>query len=75
MDNHIFIILKEYYNKNNKLPEDGRLLVATNVIKKGDLVDYVLKTTEKIVKINYTYYENSKNEKKFISSSFCLTKK
>lgn len=74
MDKDIFIMLKNYYNKNNKLPPDNRMLVIKNFIKKGDLLDYVLETKNKKVKVTYTYYENSKDEKKFIHSTLLLNR-
>ena len=50
----------------------GRHFTLNNIIKKGDLIDYYIEKLNDSIKINYTYYEKSKNEDKFIINSIVL---
>lgn len=74
MDKHIFIILQKFYNKNRSLPPDGKMLVAKNIVKYGDLLDYYIETKNSNVKVTYNYYEDSTQENNYISSHFTLIK-
>ena len=67
-------VLVNYYKKNNKLPSYGHSLVATNVMKTGDMLDYMLDNKNGYIHLKYTYYENSKEERKYITSSIILHK-
>lgn len=74
LENIIFdTILVNYYKKHNKIPTYGHYLVAYNVVKTGDMLDYMLDYMLDIKKediyLHYNYYENSKKENKYISSS------
>jgi hypothetical protein len=72
MDKSIFIMLRNYYNKNSRLPPENRMLVIDNFLKKGDILDYFIEKKKKQVIVHYTYYDDKKNEKKFISSKLVL---
>lgn len=63
-------VIRNYYKKNKKLPSYGHCLVATNIMSKNDLLDYMLDTKNGNVFVKYSYYSNKKDETKYISSSF-----
>lgn len=65
-------VLSNYYNKHKKLPSFGHYLVENDVIKQGDMLDYMLDVKDSNVYIKYSYYENAKEENKYIMSSLKL---
>lgn len=65
-------VLYKYYNKHKKLPSFGHYLVENDVMKKGDLLDYMLDLKDSNVYVKYSYYENANEENKYIISSLKL---
>jgi len=67
-------VLYKYYEKHKKLPSFGHCLVATNVIQKGDMLDYMLDKKNGTVYVKYSYYKNANEENKYIMASLKLCK-
>ena len=74
MNKHISIILKRYYNKNKRLPPYGRSLTEKDILKKGDIADYMLEVKAGYVYVRYTYYSNCRDETKYVTDSYKLCK-
>lgn len=67
-------VLNEYYKKHNMLPKYGHSLVTNNIMKPGDMLDYMLDVKNGYVYLKYNYYETSSDENKYVTSSIKLFK-
>jgi hypothetical protein len=65
-------VLNKYYKKHKKIPKYGRSLVINNLMKPGDMLDYILDIKNGDVYLKYNYYEISSNENKYVTSSIKL---
>lgn len=61
--------IEKFYKKNKFLPKYDKLFVSKNIIKKGDLLDYMIELKNNCLYISYTYYEKETCENKFIMNS------
>ena len=74
LEKNIINVIYKHFKKYKNLPKCGKFLVAKNVSKYGDMLDYMLDTKDGYVYVNYTYYEKSSEENKYIINSFKLCK-
>lgn len=66
-------VLNKYYKKHKRIPKYGRSFVINNLIKNGDMLDYIIDVKNGYVYLKYNYYEISSNENKYVTSSIKLS--